>query len=75
VQIENARGELIRKLAASQPTRPQALTPEGSLFYWNGLDDQGMPVPGGIYHIVASTRLDGERYEAREEVVVKEPGT
>jgi hypothetical protein len=71
VQIENAQGELVRKLAASQPTRPQGITPEGSLFYWNGLDDQGGPVPGGTYHIIASTRVDGTRYEARGEVAVQ----
>ena len=71
VQIEDEQGKLIRRLAASRQTRPQVLTPEGSLFYWNGLDDQGAAVPEGKYSIVVSARIDGERYEARGEVAVK----
>lgn len=70
LQVINAQGQLVRKLCVSRPTRPQALNPEGSLFYWNGLDEEGKPVAPGVYELVAFTRLGGQRYGAHAKVEI-----
>lgn len=62
--IYNISGELVRRLCVSEPTRPQALSPEGSLFYWNGLDEDGRMVPAGNYRITASTRIGDVSFKA-----------
>ena len=57
VSIYDQQGKVIRRLAVGQATRPQGLKPNGSLFYWNGLDQNGEPVPDGTYTLRAGTRI------------------
>jgi hypothetical protein len=64
VTIRDEIGQVVRRLCISKPSRPEGLSPEGSLFYWDGLNDQGMPVPAGRYKAEAYTRVGGEGYTA-----------
>lgn len=70
VSVHNERGERVRRLAVDHTSRPLRLMPEGSLFYWNGLDDQGNRVLPGMYTIRSSAWVGGVRYEARAEIAL-----
>ncbi len=71
VIIRDEAGETVRRLCVSSPTRPQGLTPEGSLLYWNGLLHDGTPAPAGCYQVVAVAGTGQERYEAETWVSVE----
>ncbi|MCL1795380.1 MAG: caspase family protein [Clostridia bacterium] len=71
VSVCDEDGNTIRRLWSSKATRPQALSPEGSLLYWNGLDDAGGPVDQGRYRIVAAARIGGEGYQTDRWVQVE----
>lgn len=71
VIIRDEAGETVRRLCVSSPTRPQGLTPEGSLLYWNGLLHDGTPAPAGRYQVVAVAGTGQERYEAETWVSVE----
>jgi len=62
ISVSNSEGELVRRLAASQLTRPSE---DGlSHFYWDGRDALGNPVTDGYYTIAAETRIGGKRLKA-----------
>lgn len=73
VYIEDTDGKLVRRLITSQATRPQALTPNGSLLYWNGLNTKGERVQPGEYRIVAKARVDDHSFTAEATVTVDQP--
>ncbi|MCL2810803.1 MAG: caspase family protein [Clostridia bacterium] len=64
VSVYDGQGQRVRRLATDRTSRPLHLRPEGSLFYWNGLDGQGNRVPPGTYTIRAFAYVGGERHEA-----------
>jgi len=64
VSVHDGEGHRIRRLATERTSRPLHLMPEGSLFYWNGRDDQGNRVPPGTYAIRAFAYVGNKRYEA-----------
>ncbi|MDR0898224.1 MAG: caspase family protein [Oscillospiraceae bacterium] len=64
VTIHDEVGQVVRRLSISKPSRPEGLSPAGSLFYWDGMNDQGMPVPAGRYRAEAYTRLGGQAFRA-----------
>ncbi len=68
ISIHDREGVLVRRLAASQLTRPSA--DDLSHFYWDGRDMQGNPVPDGTYTIVAETRLADKRLKATNDMIV-----
>jgi len=68
VSIRDEQGRLVRRLATSQATRPQSLTPDGSLLYWNGLCSDGTAALPGKYTVHASARVAGAEYEAQQSV-------
>lgn len=68
VSIHDSEGALVRRLAASQLTRPSA--DDLSHFYWDGRDMQGKPVPDGRYTIAAETRAGGKRLKTTAEILV-----
>ena len=70
ISIENETGQMVKRLAASHKTRPQALTPNGSLFYWNGYDESGQPVPPGKYLIETTARVGEETYTEKTWITV-----
>ncbi|MBQ8150676.1 MAG: CHAT domain-containing protein [Clostridia bacterium] len=51
VTIKNAEGKTVHRLCHKQSTRPMQLTPEGSVFYWDGLLKSGEVLPEGTYQI------------------------
>ncbi|GLQ71413.1 flagellar hook assembly protein FlgD [Vibrio sp. vnigr-6D03] len=57
VRIENAQGQLVRTLDVGAK-------PAGdSKVEWDGLDENGNPLPGGKYNVKAGGLLDGESRE------------
>ena len=71
VSIHNEEGILVRRLAASQLTRPSA--DHLTHLYWDGRNTAGVPVPDGIYTIAAETRIGAKRLKATAEVRVGIP--
>ena len=70
IKIENEDGSFSRWLAVSQPTRPQGLSPEGSLFYWNGRNAAGMDAPPGEYTVTVTARVGGRAYQASAKLTI-----
>ena len=66
----DAEGALIRRLAASQLTRPAA--DKTTRLYWDGRDTQGNAVVTGQYTIAAEARIGSKRQKATAEVFVGE---
>lgn len=59
VTILDALGGTVRRLAYDAPTRPEQLSPQGSMFYWNGKRSDGSPAPAGVYTVRVKTVIDG----------------
>lgn len=51
VSVVDSDGQTVRRLSHRQSTRPLKTTPEGSTFYWDGLDKTGQPVASGTYRV------------------------
>lgn len=64
VTIETPEGELVRRLASRQATRPQQLLPTGSSFAWTGLDAAGEMAPEGEYVIHVRAFVGSSRFES-----------
>ena len=62
VSILNDLGETVRRLCHRESTRPLRITPEGSTFYWDGLDKDGQPVTPATYRI----RVEGVMGEQKD---------
>ncbi|NLV57876.1 MAG: CHAT domain-containing protein [Clostridiales bacterium] len=58
IAVVNARGEVVRRLCHRRSTRPAQTDPAGSLFYWDGTDKNGDPLPPGTYRIRASAAMN-----------------
>ncbi len=69
VNILNAEGRPVRRLAYETPSRPQQLSPAGSTFYWDGLQTDGSPAPAGSYTVQVKIRLDGKVFTATSEEI------
>lgn len=54
VAIVDERDQVVRRLCHRRSTRPAQTDPSGSLFYWDGTDKNGDPVPPGTYHVRVS---------------------
>ena len=68
VSVFNAEGLLIRRLSASQLTRPSA---DGIVhLFWDGRDEDGHAVPPGEYTIAAETRVGATRLKATAQAAV-----
>lgn len=68
VGVYDAQGRLLRRLATEQTSRPLHLMPEGSLFYWNGCDQDGNRAPPGIYTLRASAHVGDMLYTAELQI-------
>ena len=68
VSIHSAEGELVRRLAASQLTRPAP--DKRTRLYWNGRDDAGYLVQAGEYTVTAEALVCGARQKAAANVTV-----
>ena len=69
VNILNAEGRTVRRLAYETPSRPQHLSPAGSVFYWDGLQTDGSPAPAGQYTVQVKVRLGGGVFTAVSEEI------
>lgn len=68
VSVFDAEGSLVRRIAASQLTRPSP--GNAAHLYWDGRDAQGNPVPDGAYTIAAEARVGSGRQKAAADVTV-----
>lgn len=68
VSVYNAAGELVKRLASSQLTRPSA--EQVTHLYWNGCDADGKPVPAGEYTVTAEARIGTQRQKAAANITV-----
>ena len=62
VNILDADGNLVRRLAYEAPSRPQQLSPNASSFYWDGRRSDGSPCQAGMYTVQLRVRLGGQTY-------------
>ena len=62
VVVEDAQGQVIRRLASRQATRPEHLRPLGSTWCWTGRLADGAFAPPGQYRIRATAHIGGENY-------------
>lgn len=71
VSIYDESGTSVRRLAASQLTRPSS----GSIthLYWDGRDDNGMPVAAGTYTLAAEALVADVRQRSFASVIVSAP--
>lgn len=65
LSVTNSEDVVVKWLSVAYPTRPQGLTPSGSLYYWNFRNSAGVVVEPGEYTITAATKIGGETYTAR----------
>ena len=56
VAVEDEQGNVVRRLAHRQSTRPMQI--DGSTFYWNGRDKNGELVPEGTYRLRVSAVMN-----------------
>lgn len=52
VSVKNEEGKTVHRLCHKQSTRPMQLSPEGSVFYWDGTLKNGQSIPPGTYSVV-----------------------
>ncbi|MDR3050813.1 MAG: hypothetical protein LBU67_03730, partial [Oscillospiraceae bacterium] len=72
-RVLDAYGKPVRRLANNQLTHPIPISPEGSLFYWNGCDDAGQLCPPGLYTLDVSARVGDTRYHAQADLQLMAP--
>lgn len=68
VSVYSTEGELIRRIASSQLTRPAVN--DITRLYWDGRDMHGQPAASGMYTIAAETRFGTQRLKATAEVIL-----
>jgi hypothetical protein len=73
VNIVNEQGEVVRKLCHRQSTRPLKMLPEGSCFYWDGLDKNGTLAPAGQYHVQVIAYLGDRSFNSQSETFTVTP--
>ena len=73
VNILNADGRTVRRLAYETPSRPQQLSPAGSTFYWDGLMTDGTHAPPGDYTVQVKVFLGGRTFTAQSEKITLLP--
>ena len=64
VNIRDAEGKLIRRLAYDAPSRPQQLSPSANTFYWDGKSNLGEWVKPGMYTAQVRVKMNGETFLA-----------
>lgn len=62
ISIFDEDGLLVRRIAASQLTRPSAAN--ATHLYWDGRDAQGLPAPQGRYTVAVEAYIGGIRQKA-----------
>ena len=70
VAVVNEQGDIVLRLCHRRSTRPSQTIPEGSLFYWDGNDKSGVPVPPGIYYIQVSGSINDSTEKILSDAIV-----
>ncbi len=73
VAIVSERGDVLRRLCHRQSTRPSQTEPAGSLFYWDGTDKNGDPLPPGTYRVRVSGAMNDLTFTVLSDPVAVEP--
>ena len=69
VSIIDRAGKTVRRLCHRQSTRPLKIVPEGSTFYWDGMDKNGQPVNAGQYSIQVTGYMSERTFNAESELI------
>jgi hypothetical protein len=64
VRVLDSRGAEVRRICNRLPSRPQRLSAEGSVFYWDGHTNAGALAPAGEYMATAAVILGDAAYSA-----------
>lgn len=64
VNIRDAEGKLVRRLAYDVPSRPQQLSPSANTFYWDGKSNLGEWAKPGMYTAQVRVKINGETFLA-----------
>lgn len=74
VTIVDEDGKTVHRLCHKQPTRPMQLTPQGSVFYWDGTLKDGSSLPEGTYRISVKAYSGDETAVALSEPIKIDQG-
>jgi len=69
VSIVDQTGKTVRRLCHRQSTRPLRIVPEGSTFYWDGLDKSGQPVENGQYRVQVTGYMSDQTFTAESQPI------
>lgn len=72
VVIRGKDGEMIRRLAYREPSRPLGGDRENSFFYWDGRDAAGEMALDGEYYAEVSCKMGGETFVVNSELIILE---
>ena len=67
VNILDADGRGVRRIAYEAPARPQHLSPAGSTFSWDGRTNRGEAAPAGVYTVQIKVRLGDQTFTVQSE--------
>lgn len=63
VTVRDQDGNTVRRLAYKEPSRPLGMPVEGSVYYWNGRNNQGEMAPPGVYTVEVACKMDDITYK------------
>lgn len=70
VAVEDVQGNVVRRLCHRSSTRPAQTDPAGSLFYWNGTDKAGQPVPSGLYRVHVTGTMNEHSFQVQSQEIM-----
>ncbi len=69
VSIKNEEGKTVHRLCHKQSTRPMQLSPEGSVFYWDGTLKNGERIPPGTYSVVVQAHTNDQSVQVSSQPI------
>lgn len=69
VTIEDEAGNVVRRIASRQSSRPEQLTPQGSSFTWSGRTSSGELAKAGSYVIHVTAYVGEDVYSLRSPLI------
>ncbi len=67
VTVLDTYGNTVRRLAYDTPTRPEQLSEQGTMLYWNGRKSDGSLAPAGEYTVQVKTVINGRTWIAESD--------
>lgn len=62
INILDDQSNIVRRLVDKQPTRPNNMLPQGSSFFWDGANEEGLFLPQGSYKIQVRAHLGKDEF-------------